>query len=90
MFGQRETISMQRTIPLLIGTIGLACCVLALLDMRSLQTNDRPPAQPNVDTMAAHQLPHHMRGWQAHKSGPNAAPQRVELTDEGPRRIGKA
>ncbi len=83
MFGQRETTPLQMAIPMVVGMIGLAFCTLALLDMRSQQADDRRPARPSLDTTAARQEPHHMRGWQLHRRDTSGLTQRKEVSARG-------
>ncbi len=83
MFGQRETNLLQRTIPVVAGIIGVACCLLALMDMRSQQVSERAPAKPAMDAIAGQQEPHRMRGWQVRRRDTNGATQRVQPVASG-------
>ena len=78
MLEHRDTTVMHRTIPVVAGLIGVACCLLALLDMRSQQAYERARVQPAIETMMGPQEPHHMRGWQFRRKDTDGATRRVE------------
>jgi hypothetical protein len=83
MLEQRTATFLQRAIPMAAGIIGVACCLLALNGMRAQQADDQPQPSHTVDTIAGRQLPHHMRGWQLHRSSTNSTFQRVGWTPPG-------
>jgi hypothetical protein len=84
MFSVLETITLQRSAIMLASLLGVACCVLAVLDARSQQVDDRPVQPHVINSQAARQDTHRMRGWLPHKGRDPAAPgQRVQAGTTG-------
>jgi len=58
-----KTITAQKIAIFAAILIGLACCVAAVIDVRSQQAKERATLRPAAIGEAAGQDTHHMRGW---------------------------
>ncbi len=63
MFRSLKAVITQKTAIFTASIIGLACCVAAVVDMRSQQAGEHPTLRPMAIGQAAGQDAHHMRGW---------------------------
>jgi hypothetical protein len=62
MFSATDTLSLQRMAILIATLVGLACCILAVLDARAQQAAERAAALPALATPIGYARAHHMHG----------------------------
>jgi len=85
MFAALQAVTLQRTAILVLGAIGIACCVSAVLTLQQQHAEDTPPLRPLFDQQAKRQETHHMRSRllpRSHDPGP------AQHLDTGARGVG--